>query len=96
MLANRLPHLSLAALLGFGLSIGFSQVHWPQSSMANQAGPARLSLGMEAAIAAQPNRNDRQVAQARTQFYTNRTGLAIEGTDPVAYFLVRRPVTGRK
>lgn len=82
MRTQKLLGLMLIAMLGFGLSL-------------------QHGLGMEGAIAPQSQRGT-QVAQAApaapttARFYTNRAGVAIDGTDPVAYFLARRPIAGRK
>lgn len=64
------------------------------------AGVAATVLGSPLWIQSQPETTHRAMAQEGSptpeiQYFTDRGGVAIRGTDPVAYFLEDKPVQGR-
>ncbi|MCU0570050.1 MAG: YHS domain-containing protein [Oculatellaceae cyanobacterium Prado106] len=79
------------ALLSASLVVGCTNLQKSESVTAQPA--AQVSPTQ----AAQPASSPSQAAQsdpAQTPIYTDNQGVAIDGTDPVAYFFAQRPVPG--
>lgn len=84
MKISSLKSLSLAAVLSVGAIAGFSY------SVDSKPAPSHEILAEKAATSIRGNK----VNSNNTTFLNKKNGLAIKGTDPVAYFTEGRAVAG--